>query len=98
MYLVTIEHPGVEDRTYFADRPGELRNIVWAVARAQGKPVTDDRAMIAEVGALRSRCDIYGEGVLIVDAITVTVTDADPSAFECEGHEGEDAAPLRRPM
>ncbi|MGY3199772.1 hypothetical protein [Streptomyces sp. TE5632] len=97
MYQVTIEHPAIDDRAYTANGPGELRDIVWGVARAQGKPVTDDLAMIAEVGALRSACDIKGEGVLKVHAITVTVTDADPAAFECEGHQGEDSVLLGGP-
>lgn len=97
MYVITIEHPAIEDRTYLADGPGQLRDIVWGVARAQGKPVTDNLAMIVEVGTLRSRCDIEGKGVLAVHDITVTLTDADPSSFECEGHEGEDGVLLDGP-
>ncbi|MET8609758.1 hypothetical protein [Streptomyces misionensis] len=94
VYDVIIEHPALaEDRTYSANGPGQLRNIVWGVARAQGKPVTDDRAMIAEVGALRSDCDITGEGVLKVHDVTVTVRDAEP----CAGHQGEDSVLLGGP-
>ncbi|MYR63890.1 hypothetical protein GTY54_49385 [Streptomyces sp. SID625] len=99
MYLVTIEHPGIKDRTYSADRPGELRNIVWACARVQGKPIpdADDREMIHEVGALRSQADINGEGALKVHDITVKVAEADPAEYACEGHEGEDAVLLGGP-
>lgn len=93
MYQVTIEHPAIEERTYFADGPGELRNIVWGVARAQGKPVTDDLAMIAEVGALRSDVVVHGEGEMKVYEITVRVRDAE----ECEGHAGEDSVLLGGP-
>ncbi|WP_327345927.1 hypothetical protein [Streptomyces europaeiscabiei] len=99
MYQVTIKHPAIEDRTYIANGPGELRNIVWGVARAQGKPVTDDSAMIAEVGDLRSRCDIEGVGLLDVHEITVKVEDADPDMYECEGgHDNEDSAILGGPV
>lgn len=93
MYDVIIEHPAIDDRTYSADGPGQLRDIVWGIARAQGKPVTDDLKMITEVGALRSACDITGEGVLKVHDITVTVRDAEP----CEGHQGEDSVLLGGP-
>lgn len=93
MYNVILDGPGLDDRTYFADRPGELRNIVWAVAQAQGKPVTDDREMIFKVGGLRSNCDITGEGVMQVHGVTVTVRDAEG----CEGHAGEDSVLLGGP-
>ncbi|MEV6738661.1 hypothetical protein AB0N14_17700 [Streptomyces sp. NPDC051104] len=95
MYDVTIEHPGMDDRQYVCDGPGELRNLVWGVARAQGKPITDkdgrDREMILTVGDLRSRADVEGVGTLMVEAVTVRVEPADESAYACEGHEGEDA-------
>ncbi|MER7739994.1 hypothetical protein ABTX34_17040 [Streptomyces sp. NPDC096538] len=94
MYDVILDGPGLDDCFYFADRPGELRNIVWAVARAQGRPVTDDSEMIAKVGELRSDCDITGEGTLQVHAVTVTVRDAEG----CDGgHDGEDAVLLGGP-
>ncbi|MEU1853937.1 hypothetical protein ABZ499_32940 [Streptomyces sp. NPDC019990] len=93
MYDVILDGPGIDARTYFADGPGELRNIVWGVARAQGQPVTDDREMIAKVGELRSDCDITGDGTLQVHAITVTVRDAEG----CEGHAGEDSVLLGGP-
>ncbi|MFD0209151.1 hypothetical protein ACFVH9_08435 [Streptomyces hirsutus] len=97
MYQVTIEHPAIKERTYTADTPGELRDIVWGVARAQGEPVTDDLAMINKVGALCARSDNGGIGVLAVHDITVKVEGADPAAYECEGHEGEDAVLLGGP-
>ncbi|GGZ23565.1 hypothetical protein GCM10010387_15950 [Streptomyces inusitatus] len=93
MYDVTIEHPAIEERTFFASGPGPLRDIVWGVARAQGEPVTDHLAMIAEVGALRSRADIEGEGELKIGEITVRVRNAEG----CEGHQGEDAVLLGGP-
>jgi hypothetical protein len=93
MLLVTIEHPVLEDRSYFADRQGELRNIVWAVARAQGKPVENDREMIAAVGDVASDWAIHGEATLKVHEVTVTVRDPE----ECEGHAGEDAVLLGGP-
>jgi hypothetical protein len=101
MYEVTIEHPAVGERTYVADGPGGLRDIVWGVARAQGRPITDeggrDREMIHAVGALRSRADFEGAGRLEVGAVTVKVEPADDSAYACQGHQGEDAVLLGGP-
>ncbi|QNT94890.1 hypothetical protein HEP81_04617 [Streptomyces griseofuscus] len=93
MFEVTIEHPGIEDRTYFADRQGELRNIVWGVARAQGKPTTNDREMIAIVGGIASDWAIRGEATLKVHDVTVIVRD--PAG--CDGHAGEDGVLLGGP-
>lgn len=93
MYDVTIEHPTIADRTFFADRPGSLRGIVWGVAQAQGESVADDLTIAAEVGALWSRADIEGEAQLEVGEITVRVRDAEG----CEGHAGEDSALLGGP-
>jgi hypothetical protein len=93
MYDVTIEHSGIEDRTFSADGPGQLRDIVWGIARVQGEPVTDDLAMITEVGALRSACDTTGEGVLKVHDVTITVRDAEP----CDGHPDDDSVLLGGP-
>jgi hypothetical protein len=93
MYSVTIQHPALaEDRTFTADSGGELRNIVWGVAKAQGKPITGDRdlEMIHEVGALRSHAEIEGEGTLTVGEITVRVERADESAYACDGHPDDD--------
>ncbi|MFJ7592507.1 hypothetical protein ACIQZO_35080 [Streptomyces sp. NPDC097617] len=98
MYNVTIEHPALEeDRHFTAVGSGELRNIVWGVARAQDRPIADTdaegREMIHQVGDLRSAADIKGEGSLLVREITVTVRPA-----VCEtAHDGEDAVLLGSP-
>lgn len=101
MYSVTIEHPGMDDREYVCDGPRELRNVVWAVARAQGAPIISagdrDREMIYAVGDLWSRADIEGVATLKVEAITVRVEPADETAYACEGHEGEDSVLLGGP-
>ncbi|MFB8347964.1 hypothetical protein [Streptomyces niveus] len=99
MYEVTIEHPAIEEQSYLCTTPGELRDVVWGVARAQGEPIAvkDCGEMIHEVGALRSRADLDGGGTLTVIEVTVRVEPADESAYACEGHEGEDAVLLGGP-
>ncbi|MFF0092736.1 hypothetical protein ACFYSF_22625 [Streptomyces canus] len=102
MYDVTIEYPGMDAREYVCNGPKELRNLVWGVASAQGKPITEqlDRhnPWIHEVGDLRSRADIEGVGLLDVHAVSVKVKPVeDESAYACEGHEGEDIALLGGP-
>ncbi|MFJ1606994.1 hypothetical protein ACIOHS_27025 [Streptomyces sp. NPDC088253] len=102
MYDVTIEFPGMDAREYVCNGPGELRSLVWDVARAQGKPITDedgrDLEMIFEVGDLRSRADIEGVGLLDVHAVKVQVKPVeDEFAYACDGHEGEDIALLGGP-
>ncbi|MFD3609017.1 hypothetical protein ACFWXA_13250 [Streptomyces atroolivaceus] len=89
MYEATIEHPAIEEQTYLCTTPGELRDVVWGVARAQGEPIADKDAgeMIHTVGALRSAADIDGVGTLAVHGITVRVEPADETAYACEGHE-----------
>ncbi|MEU7092976.1 hypothetical protein [Kitasatospora aureofaciens] len=88
MYEITL--PALPGRTFTAKDGAELRNIVWAVARAQGKPISsdgEDREMVHEVGDLRSRADIEGVGVLDVRDVTVRVMRTAPGDWECEGHE-----------
>ncbi|MGW6391165.1 hypothetical protein ACWFR1_11810 [Streptomyces sp. NPDC055103] len=99
MYEVTIEHLAIEEQSYLCATVGELRDVVWGIARAQGEPIADKDSgeMIHEVGALRSRADIDGVGTLTVLGITVRVEPADESAYACEGHEGEDAVLLGGP-
>lgn len=101
MYEVTIQHPAIADRSFTCNGPGDLRTLVWGVARAQGQPITEengrDREMIAEVGTLRSRADINGVGELTVHEITVKVEPADETAYQCEGREGEDIVLLGGP-
>ena len=101
MYDVTIEYPGIDDRQFTCATGGELRNLVWGVARAQGQPITSeaerDREMIHEVGALRSRADIEGVGTLAVVDCTVRVEPADEIPYRCEGHQGEDVFLLGGP-
>ncbi|MFE4796200.1 hypothetical protein ACFRFL_14050 [Streptomyces sp. NPDC056708] len=90
MYDVTIQHPAIDDRQFSANGPGDLRNVVWGVARIQARPVTeaDSSEMIAEVGALWSKADIEGAAQLEVHEITVKVTPAaGPSEDDCNGHE-----------
>ncbi|WP_432001587.1 hypothetical protein [Streptomyces sioyaensis] len=97
MYQVTIENPAIEERQFDCQDGGELRTLVYGVHRAQNEPVTDDRQAIAAVGTVRSQADIDGKGVLIAHAVTITVEPADPSAFACEGHTGEDSVLLGGP-
>ncbi|MEC3995195.1 hypothetical protein VSR01_17300 [Actinacidiphila sp. DG2A-62] len=88
MYEVTIEHPAFEEKTFTAKDGGELRTLIYGVARAQGKQVDNDSDMIAEVGAVRSRADVEGVGVIEVYDLTVKVAPAEnPSDYACEGHE-----------
>ncbi|KPI33316.1 hypothetical protein OV450_1404 [Actinobacteria bacterium OV450] len=83
MYQVTITHPAIEDRTYGCATGGDLRTLVYGVARAQGEEVTDDRDMITRVGAARSSADIDGTALLAVAEATIRV---EPRPA-CEGHE-----------
>ncbi|MEU6595336.1 hypothetical protein ABZ923_40120 [Streptomyces sp. NPDC046881] len=102
MFHVTIEHPGISDEPYVCDSPAQLRTLVWGVARAQGKPITDkddqDREMIIEVGHLWSRAVIERVGLLDVHDLRVKVEPVeDEFAYACEGHEGEDSVLLGGP-
>ncbi|MFD9422249.1 MULTISPECIES: hypothetical protein [unclassified Streptomyces] len=101
MYAVTLAHPHLDERRFFCGTPGELRDAVWGVARAQGSPITSeggyDREMIYEVGDLRSRADTEGTGTLQVLDFTVTVDPIAGTEYDCEGHEGEDIALLGNP-
>ncbi|MFJ6014501.1 hypothetical protein [Streptomyces sp. NPDC092952] len=89
MYEVTIQHPAVAERTFTAKDGGELRTLLYGVARAQGRTVENDSDMIAEAGAVRSRADIEGVGLVEVYGLTVKVKPAESdSDYACEGHEG----------
>ncbi|MFF2612325.1 hypothetical protein [Kitasatospora sp. NPDC058046] len=88
MYEITL--PALPGRTFTAKDGAELRSLVWAVARAQGKPIGsdgEDREMVREIGDLRSRADIEGVGVLDVHDVTVRVMSTAAGDWECEGHE-----------
>ncbi|WP_030236894.1 hypothetical protein [Streptomyces sp. NRRL S-350] len=90
MYEIRVSHPALISRTFTAKDGGELRNLVWAVARAAGQPIGDgeDREMVHEVGDLRSRADIEGVGVLDVRGVTVRVMSTARGDWEeCEGHD-----------
>lgn len=88
MYEVTIEHPAFEEKVFTAKDGGELRTLIYGVARAQGQGIESDSDMIAEVGAVRSRADIEGVGLIEVYDLMVKVEPAsDETAYACEGHE-----------
>ncbi|THA54270.1 hypothetical protein [Streptomyces sp. A1136] len=88
MYEVTIQHRSVAEKTFTAKDGGELRTLVYGVARAQGREVDNDSDMIAEIGAVRSRADIEGVGLIEVYGLTVEVKPAeDEIDYACEGHE-----------
>jgi hypothetical protein len=90
MYEVTIEHDAFNERVFTCRDGGELRDLAYRVARAQGRPVNDDRAMITEIGDWRSRADIEGTGLLELHGLTVRATPADAGEWGCEGHEDLD--------
>jgi hypothetical protein len=88
MYEVTIEHPAFEEKTFTAKDGGELRTLIYGVARAQGQQPDSDSDLIAETGAVRSRADIEGVGLIKVYDLTVKVAPAEnDSDYACEGHE-----------
>ncbi|MFF4388564.1 hypothetical protein ACFY0G_17555 [Streptomyces sp. NPDC001552] len=87
MYKVTITHPAIEDRAYACADGGDLRTLVYGVARAQGEPVTDDTDMIARVGRARYCADIDGTALLAIGQAAVRVEPARSTASTCEGHE-----------
>ena len=88
MYEVTIEHPAFEEKMFTAKDGGELRTLIYGVARAQGRKVEDDSDMIAEVGAVRSRADIEGVGLIEVYDLTVKVAPAENETdYACGGHD-----------
>ncbi|WNI20374.1 hypothetical protein [Actinacidiphila sp. ITFR-21] len=88
MYEVTIQHPAFRETTFTAKDGGELRNLLYGVARAQGEQPDDNNDLIFEAGAVRSRADIEGVGVIEVHRLTVTVAPAEnASDYTCEGHE-----------
>ncbi|MGA5497751.1 hypothetical protein ACPCSP_25645 [Streptomyces cinereoruber] len=87
MYEVTIQHPSIEEKTFTAKDGGELRTLVYRVARAQGNEISVGD-LIAEAGAVRSRADIEGVGLIEVHDLTVEVRPAEnESDYACEGHE-----------
>ncbi|WP_434593341.1 hypothetical protein [Streptomyces sp. A5-4] len=86
MYEVTIEHPGIEERLFTCSGGGELRTLVYGVARAQGHTAQNDSDLIAEIGAVRSRADIEGIGLIEVHDVTVKVKPAVEIDYVCEGH------------
>jgi hypothetical protein len=88
MYEVTIQHRAFEEKTFTAKDAGELRTLIYGVARAQGKQVENDSDLIAEVGDVRSRADIEGVGLIEVYDLRVEVKPAeDEIEYACEGHE-----------
>ncbi|MGW6459129.1 hypothetical protein ACWF94_24935 [Streptomyces sp. NPDC055078] len=88
MYEATIQHRAVEEKTFTAKDGGELRTLIYGVARAQGRRVENDSDMIAEAGAVRSRADIEGVGLIEVYDLTVEVRPAENETdYACEGHE-----------
>ncbi|GAA2948553.1 hypothetical protein ACFPN0_15045 [Kitasatospora cinereorecta] len=88
MYEVTIQHPTVEAKTFTAKDGGELRTLIYGVARAQGAVPVNDSDLVAEVGAVRSRADIEGVGLIKVYDLTVKVQPAEnESDYACQGHE-----------
>lgn len=88
MYEVTIEHPGVdEEPLYTCANGGELRSLVYGVHRAQGQEVTEHNQAMADIGALRSRADIEGVGVLDIGQVKVRVKPAEYGEWACEGHD-----------
>ncbi|MFD5788617.1 hypothetical protein ACFWH1_18590 [Streptomyces sp. NPDC127037] len=89
MYEITVEAPGITARTYHCANPGEMRDVVWGVARAAGEPIPDARngEMVHTVGALRSSADTGETATLAVAGCTLNVEAYDPTDFECEGHE-----------
>ncbi|RWZ74884.1 hypothetical protein EQK42_16655 [Streptomyces albidoflavus] len=88
MYEVTIEHPTVAGKTFTAKDGGELRTLIYGVARAQGAAPANDSDLVAEVGAVRSRADIEGVGLIKVYDLKVKVQPVEyESDYACQGHE-----------
>ncbi|WP_228980198.1 hypothetical protein [Streptomyces sp. DH12] len=88
MYEVTIQHPAFKEKLFTAKDGGELRTLVFGLARAQGQQPASDRDLIAEVGNVRSRADIEGVGLIKVYDLTVEVKPAENEVdYACEGHE-----------
>ncbi|MFC8887221.1 hypothetical protein ACFT54_09930 [Streptomyces cinereoruber] len=88
MYEVTIQHPSLAEKTFTAKDGGELRTLIYRVARAQGHEFASTRDLIVETGGVRSRADIEGVGLIEVAELTVQVKPAEnESDYACEGHE-----------
>jgi hypothetical protein len=88
MYEITIQHRAFEEKTFTAEDGAELRTLIYGVARAQSRQPDIDRDLIVEAGAVRSRADIEGIGLIEVHGLTLKVAPAEnDSDCACEGHE-----------
>ncbi|MGW1989622.1 hypothetical protein [Embleya sp. NPDC001921] len=87
MYTITIEHPAVQAEQFTCKGAGELFTTAYRVAGAQGKPGKDDMELGSAISSALWQADLKGTATLIVHAVTLTIEQADPSEYECEGHE-----------
>ncbi|MEU2487085.1 hypothetical protein ABZ593_21060 [Streptomyces sp. NPDC012617] len=87
MYEVTIQAAGINEMQFDCADGSALRTLVYGVFRAQDQEVSDESDLFAEIAAARSHADLGEAGTLNAGEVTVLIEDADPSAYECQGHE-----------
>ncbi|MGC0418367.1 hypothetical protein [Embleya sp. AB8] len=93
MYEVTVEHPAVQAERFTCKGTPELFTTTYRVAGAQGQQGKDDVELGSAISSALWQADLTGTATLVVHAVTLTIEQADPSAYECEGHE-DPAGPL----
>lgn len=75
MYRIAIVRKGQTADHRTCQSPGELRDAVYEVIRAEGSKITDDdhSGLIALIGDARSMADIEGFAALEFGAAAITI-------------------------
>ncbi|MDK0525066.1 hypothetical protein [Streptomyces sp. ML-6] len=75
MYRIAIVRKGRPTDRHTAGGPGELRDVVYGVIRAEGSVITDadHSGLIELIGNARDMADIEGFAALTFGAATVTI-------------------------
>ncbi|MCX4792554.1 hypothetical protein OG369_43035 [Streptomyces sp. NBC_01221] len=87
MYRIAIVRKGQPADRRTAAGPGELRDVVYGVIRAEGSTITDadHSGLIELIGSARDMADIEGFAGLEFGAASITIRPATPSRPEKPG-------------